>query len=58
MMILYNGKTALIRAADNGHTDCVKILCEKGADMNIVNEVSEEGERSEYSLLYTVTAYY
>ena len=36
-------------AAEFGKTEFVKILCEKGADMNIVNEVSDEGERSEYS---------
>jgi hypothetical protein len=34
-----SGDTALIRAAEGGHTDCVRLLVEAGADMNILNNV-------------------
>jgi hypothetical protein len=33
------GMSALIRAASEGHTDCVRMLLEGGADKNIKNNV-------------------
>ena len=38
---LQDGDTALIMAANKGHTDIVKILVEHGADIHIMNNVSE-----------------
>ena len=38
---LQDGDTALILAANEGHTDIVKILMEQGADVHIMNNVSE-----------------
>ena len=38
---LQHGNTALIMAASKGHTDIVKILVEHGADIHIINKVSE-----------------
>ena len=32
--------TALHKAAQNGHTEVVKLLLDKGADINVKNEVS------------------
>ena len=33
----YSGETALFLATVNGHVECVKILLEFGADMNVMN---------------------
>jgi hypothetical protein len=33
------GSTALILAAENGTTDCVRLLVESGADMDVINNV-------------------
>ena len=38
---LQDGDTALILAAREGRTDIVKILVEHGADIHIINNVSE-----------------
>ena len=38
---LQDGNTALIFAANEDHTDIVKILVEHGADIHIMNNVSE-----------------
>ena len=35
------GRTALVAAALKGHTEIVKLLLEKGADVNIANTVSQ-----------------
>ena len=35
------GRTALVVAALKGHTEIVKLLLEKGADVNIANTVSQ-----------------
>jgi ankyrin repeat protein len=45
MFVLQKGRTALIWAAVNGHTEVVKALIEKGADMN-----AKEGVRHTYSV--------
>ena len=34
-----NGYTALMYAADNGHTDCVRLLLNSGADKSAKNKV-------------------
>ncbi len=33
------GSTALIMAAENGSTDCVRLLVEGGANMDVINNV-------------------
>ena len=33
------GETALYQAANNGHFELIKFLCERGADVNRVNKV-------------------
>ena len=33
------GRTALIWAAERNHTDCVRLLVEAGADMEVKNSV-------------------
>ena len=35
----YRG-TALIRASEAGHMECVQVLLDKGADVNMLSEVS------------------
>ena len=37
---LQNGWTALMRASQAGHMECVKALLDKGADVNIQDRVS------------------
>ena len=39
-VVRQNGDTALIQAADEGHTDIVQLLLEHGADVNLVDRVS------------------
>ena len=36
-----DGQTALIRAAQNGHTETVSVLLEAGADVNLQEKVRE-----------------
>ena len=38
---LQEGSTALMRASNAGHMECVTILLDKGADVNIQNDVSD-----------------
>ena len=49
-----NGWTALMMACDKGYVDCVRLLCEGGADVNVRSfdgysaySVAKEGEHSE-----------
>ena len=37
------GKTALMEAYDHGHIECVKMLVDKGAQVNIQGTVSLSG---------------
>ena len=37
---LQDGLTALMKASEAGHIDCVKVLLDKGADVNIQHKVS------------------
>jgi ankyrin repeat protein len=37
--IAQNGATALISAAEKGHTDCVRQLLQSGADKNAADQV-------------------
>ena len=39
MFVSQEGRTALIWAAMNGHTEAVKALIEKGADVNATEKV-------------------
>ena len=36
-VVRQNGRMALMRAAENGHTDTVQLLLEHGADVNFVH---------------------
>lgn len=36
---LQNGSTALLMAANNGHSDLVRLLLDKGANIDTVNDV-------------------
>ena len=36
---IQGGDTALVWAAANGHSDCVRLLVEAGANMNIIGHV-------------------
>jgi hypothetical protein len=46
-----DGVTPLIVAAYNGHTEVVKALLERGADVNIADEVCGERERPPFNAL-------
>ena len=37
---LQGGRTALMKASAAGHMDCVHVLLDKGADVNMQSEVS------------------
>ena len=37
--IIQNGNTALHLAAIGGHSDCIKVLIQKGADVHMINKV-------------------
>ena len=37
---LQDGWTALMMASENGHMECVKVLLDRGADVNMQNTVS------------------
>ena len=41
-VVRQNGETALMYAAFNGHTDIVRLLLERGADVNHVDNVSAD----------------
>ena len=34
------GWTALMKASESGHMECVKVLLDRGADVNMQNKVS------------------
>ena len=34
------GTTALVRASESGHVECVTVLLDRGAEVNMQNEVS------------------
>ena len=40
LLSLQDGGTALMMASERGHMECVKALLDKGADVNIQNNVS------------------
>ena len=35
------GKTALMMASEAGHMECIKALMDRGAEVNMQNEVSD-----------------
>ena len=35
-----SGWTALMKASESGHMECVKVLLDRGADVNMQNKVS------------------
>ena len=37
---LQDGRTALMKASEAGHMECVQVLLDKGADVNKQSEVS------------------
>ena len=37
---LQDGKTALMKVSEEGHMDCVKVLMDKGAQVNMQDKVS------------------
>ena len=39
------GETALSKAAESGHTDCVRLLLDAGADRDTKNEVRYHWEK-------------
>ena len=41
---LQSGQTALIKASSKGHVDCVKLLLEKGAEVDHEDKVSAVSE--------------
>ena len=40
LLSLQVGKTALMKTSEEGHMECVKVLLEGGADVNVQDEVS------------------
>ena len=40
LSIIQVGRTALMKASDNGHTEVVKVLAEAKADLNITDQVN------------------
>ena len=40
LLSLQYGKTALMRASEMGHMECVKVLLYGGADVNVQSKVS------------------
>ena len=40
MLLLQNGETALMKASESGQMNCVRVLLDKGADVNIQYNVS------------------
>ena len=41
-------------AAEKGHVECVKVLLEKGANIDIPNDVSEESYSSDSIISYLI----
>ena len=39
-LYLQNGKSPLMEASSGGHFEIVKLLLDKGADVNVLNKVS------------------
>ena len=39
LLYLQSGQTALMKVSSGGHVDCVKLLLEKGADVNHKDKV-------------------
>jgi hypothetical protein len=46
------GSTALIRAAENGHTECVRLLLAGGANKDFTGQVSFDVMLTVFYLLY------
>ena len=46
--------TPLLAAAAGGHVECVKVLLEKGAKIDIQNNVSEESYSSDSIISYLI----
>ena len=40
LLSLQDGETALIKASEGGHMECVKLLVDKGVDVNMQDKVS------------------
>ena len=40
LLSLQDGETALMKASESGQMNCVRVLLDKGADVNIPNNVS------------------
>ena len=40
LLSLQDGGTALMKASEAGHIECVQVLLDKGADINMQNKVS------------------
>ena len=40
LLYLQSGQTALMKASSGGHVECVKLLLEKGVDVNHTDRVS------------------
>ena len=40
LSIIQDGRTALMKASDNGHTEVVKVLVEAKAELNITDQVN------------------
>ena len=39
-LLLQDGGTALMKASEAGHMECVNVLLDKGADVNVQHKVS------------------
>ena len=55
LSIIQYGRTALMRASDEGHTEVVKVLVEAKADLNITDKVNLI---INYLLTLTIDVYY
>ena len=40
LLLLQNGETALMKASEKGHMECVKVLVDGSADVNVQSKAS------------------